>query len=81
MNKTNKFNVGVQWHPEDLDNDLLFKEFIKSCIWHNYNLLEIKLASFHKKQVLLFHKYFIRLISWFAYNISIKYNVGDLCEY
>jgi len=30
--KYNKFNVGVQWHPEDLDNDLLFLEFIKSCI-------------------------------------------------
>ena len=29
--KTNKFNVGVQWHPEDLDNDLLFLEFIKAC--------------------------------------------------
>lgn len=30
--KINKFNVGVQWHPEDLDNDLLFFEFIKSCV-------------------------------------------------
>lgn len=29
--KNNKFNVGVQWHPEDLDNDLLFKEFIIAC--------------------------------------------------
>lgn len=28
----NKFNVGVQWHPEDMDNDLLFEEFIKACI-------------------------------------------------
>ena len=28
----NKFNVGVQWHPEDLENDLLFIEFIKTCI-------------------------------------------------
>ena len=30
--KINKFNVGVQWHPEDLDDDSLFIEFIKSCI-------------------------------------------------
>lgn len=30
--KYNKFNVGVQWHPEDLDNDLLFETFIKHCI-------------------------------------------------
>lgn len=30
--KSNKFNVGVQWHPEDLDNNLLFDEFVKSCI-------------------------------------------------
>ena len=30
--KTNKFNVGVQWHPEDLESNLLFLEFIKSCI-------------------------------------------------
>lgn len=30
--KTNKFSIGVQWHPEDLDNDLLFEEFIKACI-------------------------------------------------
>lgn len=27
----NKFNVGVQWHPEDLDDDLLFDEFILAC--------------------------------------------------
>ena len=30
--KYNKFNVGVQWHPEDLDNDLLFVQFIKNCM-------------------------------------------------
>ena len=30
--KYNKFNVGVQWHPEDLDDDLLFVEFIKNCM-------------------------------------------------
>ena len=30
--KYNKFNVGVQWHPEDLDNDKLFIEFIKYCM-------------------------------------------------
>lgn len=30
--KTNKFNIGVQWHPEDIDNDLLFIEFINACI-------------------------------------------------
>ena len=29
--KTNKFNVGVQWHPEDIDNDSLFLEFINVC--------------------------------------------------
>jgi len=28
----NKFNVGVQWHPEDMDSDELFIEFIKACI-------------------------------------------------
>lgn len=30
--KTNRFNVGVQWHPEDLDDDSLFIEFIRVCI-------------------------------------------------
>lgn len=30
--KTNRFNVGVQWHPEDLEDDLLFIEFINACI-------------------------------------------------
>lgn len=30
--KTNKFNVGVQWHPEDINNDKLFKAFIDSLI-------------------------------------------------
>lgn len=30
--KYNKFNVGVQWHPEDLDDDNLFKVFISNCI-------------------------------------------------
>lgn len=29
--KYNKFNVGVQWHPEDLDDDNLFKVFISNC--------------------------------------------------
>ena len=29
--KTNKFNIGVQWHPEDLDDDLLFFELIKEA--------------------------------------------------
>ena len=29
--KTNRFNIGVQWHPEDLDNDSLFIEFIRVC--------------------------------------------------
>lgn len=29
---TNKFNIGVQWHPEDMDSDELFNEFIKACI-------------------------------------------------
>ena len=29
--KTNKFNVGVQWHPEDLEDDSLFIEFIRVC--------------------------------------------------
>lgn len=28
----NKFNVGVQWHPEDLDSDELFAEFIRNCV-------------------------------------------------
>ena len=30
--KNNKFNVGVQWHPEDLTDDSLFIEFVKSCM-------------------------------------------------
>ena len=29
--KTNRFNVGVQWHPEDLEDDSLFIEFIRVC--------------------------------------------------
>ena len=29
--KYNKFNVGVQWHPEDLEDDSLFKSFINYC--------------------------------------------------
>ena len=29
--KINKFNVGVQWHPEDLEDDSLFIEFIRVC--------------------------------------------------
>lgn len=28
----NKFNVGVQWHPEDISHDKLFKVFIESCM-------------------------------------------------
>lgn len=28
----NKFNIGVQWHPEDLETDELFIEFINVCI-------------------------------------------------
>lgn len=31
QHKTNRFNVGVQWHPEDLDDDSLFIEFIRVC--------------------------------------------------
>jgi putative glutamine amidotransferase len=27
-----KFIVGVQWHPEDLNDELLFNEFIKNCL-------------------------------------------------
>ena len=27
-----KFIVGVEWHPEDLEDSKLFEEFIKSCI-------------------------------------------------
>lgn len=27
----NKFNVGVQWHPEDMDDNSLFLEFIRMC--------------------------------------------------
>lgn len=27
----NKFNVGVQWHPEDMESDELFIEFINAC--------------------------------------------------
>lgn len=26
-----KFNIGVQWHPEELEDDKLFKEFISKC--------------------------------------------------
>ena len=32
--KDKKFNIGVQWHPEDMDDDTsdkLFKKFIESC--------------------------------------------------
>lgn len=27
----NKFNVGVQWHPEDMQSNEIFVEFIKAC--------------------------------------------------
>ena len=30
--KTKKFLVGVQWHPEDLNDLKLFEYFIKSCL-------------------------------------------------
>jgi len=30
--ENNKFNIGVQWHPEDMDDDSLFIELIKNSI-------------------------------------------------
>lgn len=33
---SNDFCIGVEWHPEDLENNKLFEEFIEACI--NYKM-------------------------------------------